>query len=162
MKFRMEHSLPTSVDRAWTLIMSDAFAIQSYAHSGTQRELLSEEERGDLIFMKLRIVVDKPLSPIAAKVIGSSQLSWLQEQVIDNEKKVMKWRVIIPSAKKVHSEGVFRIESHNDLALRIVEGAVNVKIPLVGRKVEEHICKQLEDSYEKSAQFTLDWLRKNP
>lgn len=162
MKFRMEHSLPTNADRAWTLIMSDEFATQSYAHSGTQREFLSREERGGLIFMRLRIVVEKPLPPLAAKVIGSSQLSWIQEQVIDNNKKEMKWKVLIPSAKKVQSEGVFRIEAHNNSVIRLVEGTVSVKIPLVGRKVEQHICKQLEDSYEKSAQFTIDWLRNNP
>lgn len=161
MKFRMEHVLPTNPHRAWEVIMSEEFARQSYAHSGTNREVLSEEERDGLTFMKLRIVVEKPLPPMAAKVLGSTQLSWIQEQVIDDAKRVMNWRITIPSAKKVQSAGVFRILHQGDEALRIVEGEVNVKIPIVGKKAEQHICRQLEESYEKSAKFTQNWLRQN-
>ena len=161
MKFRMEHVLPTDPNRAWKVIMSEEFARQSYAHSGTIREVLSEEERNGLIFMKLRIVVEKSLPPVAAKVLGATQLSWIQEQVIDNSKQIMQWKITIPSAKKVQSSGIFRIENHPDGALRTVEGDVNVKIPIVGKKAEQHICKQLEESYEKSAQFTQNWLRQN-
>ena len=54
MKFRMEHVLPTDPNRAWNVIMSEEFARQSYAHSGTIREVLSEEERNGLTFMKLQ------------------------------------------------------------------------------------------------------------
>ena len=158
MKFRMEHILPAAPDHAWSVIMSEEFARQSYAHSGTLREVLLEEERNGLTFMKLRIVVEKPLPPMAAKVIGSTQLSWIQEQLIDDVQRVMNWKITIPSAKKVQSSGVFRIEDMGGKARRIVEGDVSVKIPLVGKKAEQHICKQLEESYEKSAKFTQNWL----
>ena len=161
MKFRMEHILPANSDRAWQVIMSEEFARQSYAHSGTIREVLSEEVRNGLTFMKLRIVVEKPLPPMAAKVIGSSQLSWIQEQVIDDVKQLMSWKITIPSANKVQSSGIFRIEKIGDESRRIVEGDVSVKIPIVGKKAEQHICKQLEESYENSAKFTQAWLRQN-
>ena len=161
MKFRMEHRLPASAQQAWSVVMSEAFAKQSYAHSGTVREVLSEETRGDLVFMKLKILVEKPLPSMAAKVVGSSQLSWIQEQIIDHARCEMKWKISIPSAKKVQASGIFRIDSHGESSIRIVEGDVNVKIPVLGKKAEQHICKQLEESYEKSAQFTQEWLRKH-
>ena len=150
--------LPVDAETAWTTILSEDFANQSYAHSDTTRELLSSEERNGTVFMTVRVTVNKPLPPMAAKVIGGNQLSWIQEQIVDHSQKTMRWKIAIPKAAKVQAFGSFSVKEDGDKSLRVVDGDVQVKIPIVGKKAEKHICAQLEESYERSARFTQDWL----
>ena len=161
MKFQLEHVLPASADTSWQTIMSEDFANQSYAESGTQRELLSQEERNGKIYSVVKVKVNEELPPMAAKVLGTRQLSWTQQQIIDNSTRTMQWQIKIPGADKVEAAGSFKVIAFGEQSKRLVEGDVKVKIPLVGRKAEEHICRKLEDSYEKSARFTQQWLAKN-
>ena len=158
MKFRLEHPLPAEATLAWKTIMSEDFATQSYGASGTVRELISQEERDGKIYSVVKVKVNEELPPMAAKVLGTRQLSWTQQQIIDNATMTMQWKINIPGADKVQAGGFFKVIPVGAQSKRVVDGDVTVKIPLVGRKAEEHICKKLEESYEKSARFTQQWL----
>jgi hypothetical protein len=158
LKFSLRHALPADIQTAWSIVMSDEFADASYAHSGTVRETLSSEEREDKTFSQLKITVQNKLPPIAAKVVGSTQLIWIQDQIINNQEFMMHWRIRIPNAEKISASGTFTLIPQGDHCLRIVEGDVQVKIPLIGNKVEQHVCRQLERSYLKTAIFTQEWL----
>lgn len=161
MKFHLEHPLPKDATSAWKIITSTEFATQSYAQSGTKREVISIEERNGLEYSSLRITLEEELPAIAAKTIGSNRLSWIQNQIMDNSKQHMRWKISIPGKDFLQAEGVFYLQITPTGCTRVVDGDVTVKIPLMGRKIEEHICKKLQDSYEKSAQFTIDWCKKN-
>ena len=162
MRFRLEHQLPASIDHAWSTIMSESFSKESYAKSGTERQTISSEDRGGKTYSVVRVKVLEPMPKMAAKVLGTEQLIWNQQQVIDHATHTMQWKIEIPNAKKVSAQGSFRLMQKGDVCVRVVEGDVSVKMPLVGRKAEEHICAKLQTSYEKSAQFTQEYLRTHP
>ena len=158
MKFSLQHPLPADISTAWETLMSEEFSSASYAHLGTQREKISEEEKEGKILSTLQITLKDELPPLAAKVIGSKRLSWIQEQIIDNSIHTMRWRIRILGTNKITATGVFSLQTNGEHCLRIVEGDVQVGIPIVGRKVEKHVCKQLESSYQKTAEFSHKWL----
>lgn len=162
MNFKLEHVLPADIDYAWNTIMSEEFFKKSYAKSGVERTLLSSEERGGKTYSVIRVKVLDPMPKVAAKVLGTSQLVWNQQQVIDNTTHTMQWRIEIPNAKQVSAQGSFRLLRQGNQCVRVVEGDVRVKIPLVGRKAEGHVCAKLTQSYEDSAKFTQEWLRAHP
>ena len=159
MKFCLRHSLNTDIESAWNIVMSEEFTTASYAHSGTIRETISSEEKDGKVFSQLKITVQNKLPPIAAKVVGSSKLIWIQDQINDNQNFTMKWRIRIPNVEKITASGTFSLISEEENCVRIVEGDVQVKIPVVGKKVEQHVCKQLERSYQKTALFTQEWIQ---
>ena len=161
MKFHLRHPLPADAETAWNIVMSDEFAAASYEHSGSKREVLSTEERDGKIYSSLRITLQSSLPPMAAKMVGSSQLSWIQDQITDNSRRQMQWRIQIPGVDKVKATGSFSIVTEGSTCIRVVEGDVQVSIPLVGRKAEKHVCKQLEQSYNKTAIFTQQWLQRH-
>ena len=99
---------------------------------------------------------------VAAKVLGTTQLQWTQQQVLDNATHTMHWKINIPDTKQVTAQGTFRLVPNGNVCTRIVDGDVKVKIPIVGRKAEEHVCAKLRKSYEESARFTQEWLRNHP
>ena len=162
MHFTLEHSLPANIDHAWSSIMNEEFFAKSYAQSGIERTLLSTENRGGKIYSVVRVKVLEPMPKVAAKVLGTTQLQWTQQQVIDNQSHTMHWKINIPNTKQVSAQGTFRLVASAGGCTRIVDGDVKVKIPLVGRKAEEHVCAKLRQSYEESARFTQDWLINNP
>ena len=162
MKFTLEHPLPADIDHAWTTIMSEEFFTKSYAKSGIERTLISSEERGGKIYTTVRVKVLEPMPKVAAKVLGTTQLVWTQQQVIDNATHIMHWNIQIPNAKQVSAQGTFRLVANGAQCSRIVDGDVQVKIPFVGKKAEEHVCAKLCKSYEDSALFTQEWLTNHP
>ena len=162
MLFKLEHSLPADINHAWSTIMREEFFSKSYAQSGIERTLLSSEARDGKLFTVVRVKVLEPLSKTAAKVLGTTQLEWTQQQVIDDATHTMHWRINIPNAKQVSAQGTFQLVPNGMECTRIVDGNVQVKIPIVGRKAEEHVCSKLRKSYEESARFTQEWLRNNP
>ena len=162
MLFKLEHSLPADVNYAWSVIMSEEFFSKSYARSGIERTLLSSEERDGKLYTVIRVKVLEPMPKMAAKVLGTAQLQWTQQQVIDHATHTMHWKINIPNAKQVSAQGTFRLMSNGSLCTRIVDGDVQVKIPIVGRKAEEHVCAKLRKSYEESARFTQEWLQNHP
>ena len=161
MKFQLQHPMPADIETAWNVLMSEEFSIASYAHMGANRELLSKEDKDGKTLLSLKITLQNELPSVAAKVIGSSKLSWIQDQILDHSSRSMKWRIKIPSAEKITAQGSFHIKENGDYSVRIVEGDVNVNIPLLGKKIEKHVCTQLENSYEKSALFSQEWLQKD-
>ena len=160
MKFRLEHPMPADANTVWSIIRSDEFSSQAYGSSGIHRTLESKEVKNGKTYSVLKVVVQDPLPPMAAKVLGTSQLSLTQRQISDEEARVMQWQIQIPNAEKISAQGTFQVITSGQTSIRIVEGEVKVKIPIVGRKAEEHICAKLTRSYERSAQFTLEWLNK--
>jgi hypothetical protein len=161
MKFHLKHPLPSDVETAWSTIMSEEFLIASYDHIGTLREKISEQEKDGKILTSLKITLQNELPTVAAKVIGSTKLSWLQDQIIDHSTRIMQWRIKIPGSNKITAKGSFSIIADGENSIRIVEGEVNVGIPIVGRKIEKHVCTQLENSYQKTAEFSQQWLQKH-
>lgn len=108
MRFRLEHDLPADIDRAWATIMSEAFATASYAHSGIDRTTVSSEDRDGKTYAVIQVNVREPLPPMAARVLGTTQLSWTQNQIIDHSTHTMQWQIRIPNADKVSASGVFK------------------------------------------------------
>ena len=162
MNFTLEHTLPSDIEYAWKTIMSEEFSKRAYAKSGIERTLLSSEERGGKVYMVIRVRVLEPMPKVAAKVLGSQQLMWTQQQIVDNATHTMQWKIEIPNAKQVAAHGSLRLQKRGAQCVRVVNGDVRVKIPLVGRKAEEHVCAKLRKSYEDSARFTQEWLSNNP
>ena len=162
MKFRLEHELPADIHHAWATIMSEEFSTQSYSQSGIDRTTVSSEERNGKTYSVIQVNVREPLPPMAARVMGTSQLSWTQNQIIDHSTHTMQWQIRIPNADKVSASGIFKLVPRGGQCVRIVEGDVVVKMRLVGRKAEEHICAKLQKSYERSAAFTQEWLLNHP
>ena len=162
MNFTLEHTLPSDIEYAWNTIMSEDFSRRAYAKSGIERTLISSEERGGKVYMVIRVKVLEPMPKVAAKVLGAQQLMWTQQQVLDHETYTMHWKIEIPNAKQVAAKGSVRLDKRGDQCVRVVNGDVRVKIPLVGRKAEEHVCAKLRKSYEDSARFTQEWLSNNP
>ena len=142
--------------------MSEEFFAKSYAQSGIERTLLSSEERDGKTYSLVRVKVLEPMPKVAAKVLGTTQLQWTQQQVLNNATHTMHWKINIPDTKQVTAQGTFRLVPNGNVCTRIVDGDVKVKIPIVGRKAEEHVCAKLRKSYEESARFTQEWLRNHP
>ena len=162
MLFKLEHLLPADIHHAWSTIMSEEFFSKSYAQSGIERTLLSSEERDGKLYTVVQVKVLEPMPKMAAKVLGTTQLQWTQQQVVDNATHTMHWKINIPNAKQVSAQGTFRLVPNDTECIRIVDGDVQVKIPIVGRRAEEHVCAKLRKSYEESALFTQEWLRNHP
>ena len=103
----------------------------------------------------------KELPALVQKAIGQPRLSYVQEIEEDAATLSTRWKVIPDFlTEKVKCSGTSRIVPAAGGCDRIIEGAIDVAIPLIGGTIEKQIVEQISRSYDKAAEvlrtFILD------
>ena len=161
MQFLQRHVFETDKSHVWSVIQQPDFMQAMDEASGIQSNLISEEHREGALFNIVNVEFNEPLPDIAARLLGTTQLSWRQEQLWDAEQYQMHWRILIPNLeRKVHAAGCYQLmdAETTGCCVRQISGEIIVRIPLVGAKIERQIVRRLERSYEQAAAFTTQWL----
>ena len=161
MHFLQRHVFETEKTHVWSVIQQADFMQAMDAASGIQSTLISEELRDGKPFNVINVEFNEPLPDIAARLLGTTQLSWKQEQLWDADQFQMHWRILIPNLeRKVQAAGCYQLMDAESTGscIRQISGEIIVRIPLVGAKIERQIVRRLERSYEQAAAFTTQWL----
>jgi len=161
MHFTVRNAFPCSADHLWELLATPAFERASDEEARVEKTLLERRpgENG-LRHERIRFRFLDPLPKVASKVLGTTNLTYEQVQVVNDTAHTLDWEIIPPVAKdRFKSCGTFRISATPTGCERVVDGVMEVSVPLVGGKLEEAICGQVTQSYEKSAAFVLKKLR---
>ena len=161
MKFSLSNPLPCSAEEAWDIISSPEFLEASNASSKVRREVLLKEERDGLLHERIRVTFPQKLPRLEAKALNREHLSYVQEQTTDNGRHLTQWRVKVDGAgDKIKAQGTFSLQPSPRGCSRVIEGEVKVSIPLIGGKIEREVVGKLKSSYQKSAEFTLQWIER--
>ena len=163
MRFDLRHVMPRTAPVAWQAFFHDErYQAALQARSAHDVEILERTTRGGLAVQRTRVTSHKPLPSFMARAIGSDRLSYVLEQLRDDAKMELRWKVTPPAAAdKVRAQGSYRLIATPAGCERLVNGEITVSIPLVGGKIEKAIGGELQRSYEESAVFARDWLLQN-
>jgi len=115
-------------------------------------EVLDHRVDGDTVVLRVRWRFSAPLSPAARAVIDPKRLTWVEESTHDIARREVTFRMIPDHYRdRFRCSGGYRFESDGDGSLRIVEGDLRIKAPLVGGTVEKAIVSGLEDQLTSEA-----------
>lgn len=153
MELRLSHRFPCSPSAYWDSTREPAFEAQVRDEAEVDYELLESKEAGSQTFTRARVSPRKELPLLAQKAMGQKRLSYVQEVDADSEKFTTRWKVVADfMSDKVRCQGTSRVIATPDGCERIIEGHIEVGVPLIGGQIEKQIVGEISRSYERAAE----------
>lgn len=146
------------------MLFGDDYQLAMAERARITRTVIEARDEPDRRFRRIRIETQRSLPAPIAKLLGRSNLSYELQETYEDATMTMTWRVI-PSAlaDRITAEGVYQLVASDEPGgcIRIVEGRVEVTLPVVGKRIEKLIGSELESSYEKGTDFAREWMLEN-
>ena len=156
MRLHCEHVIPLDADAFWAVIhapeyealVAEALGLREY------RELERREERGAL-YRRIQVAPELPaaLRALLRRAAGLESASYVEEQWRSRARREVRFRLVpsvLPGRSRI--EGRVRVEPRDDSSCtRILEGVVEVGVPVLGRLLERAIVANAVEGYGKSA-----------
>lgn len=154
MKLSVVSDLPGTPALAWEVFEGAEFQAALDAQTGLRTEVLGVREEGGVQIRALRYSSRTELPAVAARALGSSTLSYEQENRFDAAKSRLDWVVRIPAlGDRVKAYGTSNIVPQGGGVRRTVEGEVTVGIPLIGGQIEKVVVGEFEKSMARAVEI---------
>ena len=110
-------------------------------------EVLDRDEDGSEVRLAVRFRFTGQLSPAVTKVVDPAKLSWVEESVHDLSRHTVAFTMKPDNyADRLRFDGSSRFEPAGDQRTRrVAQGDVVVRVPLIGRTVENAIVSGLRE-----------------
>jgi hypothetical protein len=148
MRFRLEQTFDAPVDAIALAFTEPALytALGALPKLG-RPEVLSRTENGDVVNLQIRYQFTGDLSPAARKVVDPARLSWVEHSVHDLSRHQVDFTLVPDNyGNLLRASGRYSFAPDGpDRTSRVAEGEVAVKIPLVGKSVENAIVSGVRE-----------------
>lgn len=112
-------------------------------------------ERKDLpggeTFWRFKVVAGGEIPGPARKVLSEDMLTWHEDARWVPREHTIHWDIVLLAPKirdLVESKGTWRLQPAGAGTRRVIDGAVTVKMPLVGKIVEQFLVGELKKNYQ--------------
>lgn len=122
-------------------------------------ELLDQHEDGHLVRQRVRYRFTGRLSPAAAAIVDPDRLTWVQEAVHD--RRAHRTEISVRPdhyADRLRCEGTIELHPLAGGSLRVTEGDLDVRAPLMAARVERAIVAGLTDHAHAEVEIVERWL----
>jgi len=161
-KIQATHDLPCSVETFWELFFDEAYnAAVDRELDLAENQVLAREDDGDIVRMTVRVAPRREIPAAVRKVLRSATLAYTEHREIDLAASRLAWRVTHEAVgpRRLICDGDLRVEPLGpDHCRRILGGAIQVRIPVVGRFIEKAIASDVVRCYDVAAAFLPRWL----
>lgn len=156
MKLRTVSQLPVDPQTAWSLFESEDFRARLESDTGIAGTIVEQSKVGEVEVTHLRYATKTELPRMAAKIMGTSHLSYEQENRFDPGASQLAWVVRIPAlGERLQVSGVTTIKPTASGCERTVDGTINVNVRVIGGQIE----KLVAGGFGKSMDRAVDVIR---
>lgn len=154
MKLDLVHHFECTPEELWAVTESDEFEEHLASASTSKRETLEDTTAGGVRTTRRKITAKRSLPGPIKKVLGSDQISYQQVTTRRAGDNTLRW-VIEPEVLKGRFEGSGEtiVEATADGCQRRIVGELNIRVPLVGKKMEAQLVADVTRSYERAAEL---------
>ena len=128
-------------------------------------EVLSREVDGDQVVLRIRFLFSGDLSSAVTAVLDPKKLTWVDESHHDLVRHVVRFELQPDHyADRLACRGTYRLESDPrdpETTIRIAEGDVKVRAPLVASKVEKALISGLEEHVQAEAAIVAAYVHRS-
>ncbi len=161
MRFSMTHHFKCAPDDLWDVFAEPEFDRRLREETGVERELLEAKYEDGVQFERIRSVSNRELPAVMKTALGIERFEFEQQNRLDRSENILNWTVSTPFlSDRVDAGGTTRVEATDTGCTRIIDGQVDIRLPLVGRKMERKLLGNIRESYEKAARIAADLLQK--
>jgi hypothetical protein len=159
MKLYVQRDFAFPPEKVFEAFLSDAFEDRLSEKTGLGRHIEERSEDGDVTTERVKCSSKNELPMVVAKAMGTKHLTYHQINRVDRAKRVIEWRVELPVMRdKVTIKGRTTCVPHGSGARRTVDGQVDVKVRLIGSRIEKTIVSEFSKSYEQASEIVIDLL----
>ncbi len=161
MKFRLEQRIPAPIDEVEAAYVDpELFAHLKELVDLGRPDLLEKVQEGDLVHLRVRYAFTGELGPPLTAMVEPSRITWVEVSTHDCRSHRTTFHIVADHyPDRLKCAGT--VELHDDGAggtLRVAEGALDVGIPLVGRKIERAVVGGLDGQAATQARVVGEWL----
>ncbi|MDQ3944813.1 MAG: DUF2505 domain-containing protein [Actinomycetota bacterium] len=148
MRFRLEQTFDAHIDavaRAFT--EPDLYTALGALPKLGQPEVLGRREAGDVVDLQVRYQFTGDLSAAARRVVDPARLSWVEHSTHDLARHQVDFTMVPDNyGNLLRASGRYSFEPDGPAATRrVAEGEVSVRVPLVGKAVENAIVSGIRE-----------------
>lgn len=161
MKFRLEQRVPAPPDAVQEAVLDPAYLerLAELPKLGSPA-LLSQETRSGKVFQRVRYAFVGELNSAVRKVIDPDRLTWVEASEVDTAARTTRFEIEPDHyGAMLKAGGVIRITDDGaGGSIRTATGDVDVRVLLVGGKVERAIVSGLEEHAAAEEAELRAWL----
>lgn len=158
-KLQVRHTFACSPAEYWALVWDDAFDRSVNEAAEVTKDVLEDRVEGSERVVVSKTVPKRTLPAAVAAVVGTDRITYLQTTRYDAKAGRMTWEVV-PSvfSDKISAKGYMEVVAHPTGCERVVDGTIEVRVMMVGGRIERAIVEDVERSYHKAAEAARKWL----
>jgi hypothetical protein len=161
MRFQLQQRIAAPVDAVVAAFGDPGFygSLEALPNLG-RPELLSHEVKGSVVRLRVRYRFTGQLSAAVRAAIDPKKLTWVEEADHDVAAHRVSFRMIADHyADRFKSSGTYRFDPEGDAAtIRKCAGDIEIRMPLVGRRVENAIVSGLREHLDSEAGLVERWI----
>jgi len=165
MKYSVTHKIHINADRFVQLYFDEAYNqfLDERLHI-KERRLLSEKEDEKTIVREHIIFPDRKLPNALRALVAEKDIYYIEKRTLYKDSKELTFSITTGILKsKIHCHGKLKIiSSGKNSIVREAEGELIVNIHIIGKIAENFIIKEIEKSFDRSAQLAKEYLKKQP
>lgn len=163
MKFKIENEFPTKAEALWDYTLSDDY-IENIRRVMKLKvyEMVDSKRTGDVETITMRMVPQAQLPKVVQKLLGNKEFETRDTFVMHHDTMSIEWSNSnnLSVSDRTNSSGKTQMTNvGKNKSKRIIEGTIEVNIPLIGKQVEKFVVDQLKERYKVQAEYLTSWAR---
>ena len=158
--FKITHELRGDRDAYWKIFFDKEFTGEMYDRIGVKEwKILAWKEEDGKLYREVKVVPKRDLPSMIKKVV-KGDLGYIEHSTLYWDRDFMECNVK-PTllSEKTTVKATYKLEKVGEGRLRrTFEGTIEVKIPLLGSKVEKLVVDDMTRSYDVAAKVHQEWL----
>ena len=163
MRFRVSTSIAAPREVVEEAFVDPAF----YAELGDlpnirAPEVLSVEEDGDVVHLRIYYALQADLAPAVRRVLDPDKITWVEESTVHRGAHYTEFRMVPEHyVNRMECAGSYRFEVSGPGATeQVVEGDLVIHYPVVGRLVERAILTGMRQHLTAEAHLLERWAQR--
>lgn len=161
-RLHCEHRIELDAEGFWRVIHAPEYEARVARALGlAEYREVERREEPEAVYRRIE-AHPRTLPPALVSALGRfadlGDVHYVEEQWRSRRERAVRWRAI-PSvlADRIRVEGVVRVEPAGEHACRrVLEGEVEIRLPVVGGFLERAVVKAAVEAYGKSARLALE------
>ena len=152
MKLKLEHAFNCTPEEYWELLSDDSVDREITVAADGSYECLSEATTNGTYRKHSRIVMNRELPAAMLKVLKTDKIGY--ELIITRPTNSVtgRWDIVpLVLADRFQGGGTTEFRATPTGCVRLINGELNVKVPLIGKMMEERLVNDVSASYDRGA-----------
>lgn len=153
MRLHLEHDFDCTPERYWEVAEGGDIEDELAAAGNATHEELDRRSDEHETYVRKRVTAKRDIPAAMKKVLGTDSISYEMEVWRDKQTNEGRWK-ITPMVLQGRFEGggTVKFRQRGEGVTRVISGELNVKVPLIGKKMEQRLVDDVSASYDRTTE----------